>query len=186
VGENRVQELLEKDAAGAYEGIPLHFIGHLQKNKINKLIKASKAEPDCPGVTLVQSIDSIELAEAVSVRAGQLGIRQPVLIQVNIGLEATKSGFHPNNLQNTLKSLEALRGIQVSGLMCIPPAGNTASFEAMRRLFDKAKGYAKHDMEYLSMGMSGDYEEAVKAGANIVRVGSALFGRRAAAPNQGG
>jgi hypothetical protein len=167
VGENRVQELLEKDAEGAYEGVPLHFIGRLQKNKVNKLIKA-------PGVTLVHSIDSLELAQTVSNCAERCGIRQSVLIQVNIAAEVTKGGFLPGSLPDALRVISPLRGIHVRGLMCIPPPGDTRSFEVMRRLFEETR--TNIPMEYLSMGMSGDYEDAVRAGANMVRVGSALFG----------
>jgi hypothetical protein len=163
VGENRVQELLEKDAQGAYQGAPLHFIGHLQKNKVNKVVGRA---------ALIQSVDSIPLAEAIDACAGKKGMIQPVLAQVNIALEASKGGFPPNALFEALRTMNTLRHIRVRGLMCIPPYGETQWFEPMRRL------YVQTGLEILSMGMSDDYELAVQAGSNMVRIGSALFGTR--------
>jgi hypothetical protein len=167
VGENRVQELLEKDASGAYKGVPLHFIGHLQKNKISKIV--GRAD-------LIHSIGSLELAGAVSDCAERLGICQSVLVQVNIGLEAAKGGVHPGELAEVLEKMSHLRGIDVLGLMCIPPPGEPRCFEEMRRLFEETQQIT--GMGHLSMGMSGDYEEAVRAGASMVRVGSLIFGGR--------
>jgi hypothetical protein len=167
VGENRVQELAEKDAEGAYESVPLHFIGHLQKNKVSKIVGR---------VDLIHSIDSLALAEVVSSKAKSLGIRQAILLQVNIAREATKGGFLPEELSDALDAISLLRGCDVQGLMCIPPEGDTHSFGAMRRIFESER--KRIPMEHLSMGMSGDYEEAVRAGSNMVRVGSALFGPR--------
>jgi hypothetical protein len=163
VGENRVQELLEKDVLGAYEGVPLHFIGRLQKNKVKSVVGRT---------ALIHSVDSPALAEAIDACAGRLNIIQPVLVQVNIALEDTKGGFPPGELLQALDAVTALRYISVRGLMCIPPPGEPQWFEQMRRLFDKT------GLEILSMGMSDDYEQAVQAGANMVRVGSALFGAR--------
>jgi len=167
VGENRVQELLEKDTQGAYEGVPLHFIGHLQKNKVSKIVGR---------VDLIHSIDSLSLAEAVSAKAESLNIRQPILLQVNIAHEATKGGFQPEDLSGALDAISRLGGVDVRGLMCIPPEGDTHSFDAMRQIFETER--KRIPMEHLSMGMSGDYEEAVRAGANMVRVGSGIFGER--------
>jgi len=167
VGENRVQELLEKDAQGAYEGVPLHFIGHLQKNKVSKIVGR---------VDLIHSIDSLSLAEAVSAKAESLNVRQPILLQVNIAHETTKGGFSPEDLPDALDAISRLPGIDLRGLMCIPPEGDTHSFEAMRQIFETEQ--KRIPMEHLSMGMSGDYEEAVRAGANMVRVGSGIFGGR--------
>ena len=163
IGENRVQEMLEKQAQGAYEGTPLHFIGHLQKNKVNKVVGRA---------ALIQSVDSIPLAEAIDACAGKKGMIQPVLAQVNIALEASKGGFPPNALFEALRTMNTLRHIRVRGLMCIPPYGETQWFEPMRRL------YVQTGLEILSMGMSDDYELAVQAGSNMVRIGSALFGTR--------
>jgi hypothetical protein len=164
VGENRVQELIEKDAQGAYEGAPLHFIGRLQKNKIGKV--TGRAD-------LIHSVDSVELAEAINACAERKGVIQPILAQVNIALEGSKGGFPPGVLFSELQKLKPLRHIHLRGLMCIPPPYETQWFEQMNRLF------VSTGLEVLSMGMSDDYEQAVLAGANMVRVGSALFGGRA-------
>lgn len=163
VGENRVQELAGKDAQGAYEGAPLHFIGHLQKNKVNKIVGRAG---------LIHSVDSIALAEAIDACAERKGVRQPVLAQVNIALEETKGGYPPEELPGALQIMGSFRHIHVRGLMCIPPPGEAHWFERMRRLFEQT------GLEILSMGMSDDYELAVQAGSNMVRVGSALFGPR--------
>ncbi|MCL2002820.1 MAG: YggS family pyridoxal phosphate-dependent enzyme [Oscillospiraceae bacterium] len=166
-GENRVQELVEKDALGAYGGVPLHFIGRLQKNKAAKVVGR---------VSLIHSVDSMALAETIDNCAGKLRVVQPVLAQVNIALEETKGGFAPDSLPSALNTMSALKNLRVRGLMCIPPPGETRYFEQMRRLFDLYRAYG---LEILSMGMSDDYEAAIRAGANMIRVGSALFGARA-------
>jgi pyridoxal phosphate enzyme (YggS family) len=175
VGENRVQELLAKDAEGAYAGAPLHFIGHLQRNKVAKLVGRA---------ALIQSVDSLALAEAVDAQAEKAECRQAVLLEVNVGGEATKSGWMPEALWTSLESLSSLRHIQIRGLMCIPPphaaTGGTQYFVVMRQLYVdiKRKNIDNIGMDILSMGMSDDFEEAVRAGATMVRVGSALFGPR--------
>ncbi|MDR1157646.1 MAG: YggS family pyridoxal phosphate-dependent enzyme [Oscillospiraceae bacterium] len=175
VGENRVQEMLAKDAQGAYAGAPLHFIGRLQRNKVAKLVGR---------VALLQSVDSPALAEAVDAQAEKTGRRQAVLLEVNVGGEATKSGWTPEALWTSLESLSSLRHIQIRGLMCIPPPraaiGGTQYFVVMRQLYIDIgrKNIDNIGMDILSMGMSDDFEEAVRAGATMVRVGSALFGPR--------
>ncbi|MCL1806556.1 MAG: YggS family pyridoxal phosphate-dependent enzyme [Oscillospiraceae bacterium] len=167
VGENRVQELLEKDAQGAYEGAPLHFIGRLQKNKAAKIV--GRAE-------LIHSVDSVPLAEVINDLAEQRGLIQSVLLQVNIANEETKGGFLPGDVLVALKTIEALKHVRVRGLMCIPPPGEHVWFDQMRILFEELQEIC--DMDTLSMGMSGDYEAAVRAGATMVRLGSVLFGER--------
>jgi pyridoxal phosphate enzyme (YggS family) len=175
VGENRVQELLAKGDQGAYAGAPLHFIGHLQRNKVAKLVGR---------VALLQSVDSLALAEAVNAQAEKAGLRQAVLLEVNIGGETTKSGWTPGALWTSLERLSSLRHIQIQGLMCIPPpraaAGDTQYFVVMRQLYVDIgrKNVDNIGMSILSMGMSDDFEEAIRAGATMVRVGSALFGPR--------
>jgi hypothetical protein len=173
VGENRVQELLEKDAQGAYEGAPLHFIGHLQKNKISKITGR---------VSLIHSVDSAALAEAIDVCAGKLGICQDILIQVNIALEETKGGFPPGELTDALKAMSSLKNISIRGLMCIPPpvlsSGDTHYFEQMRQIYDSIRESGLLKLDILSMGMSDDFEQAVRAGATMVRIGSVIFGPR--------
>ena len=176
VGENRVQELLEKHGEGAYDGVPLHFIGHLQKNKVNKVVGTA---------SLIQSADSKELIELISARAVQLGVIQEILIEVNIAGEASKSGFGGDELPGVLEFCAPLSGVRVSGLMAIPPVSsksrsNRACFGRMYKLFVDiaAKKYDNVSMDFLSMGMSGDFAEAIMEGANMVRVGSAIFGER--------
>ena len=176
-GENRVQELVEKRAAGAYGSTPLHFIGHLQTNKVRQVVGAAD---------LIESVDSEHLLLAVQKEAARQGIVQPVLLQVNIGQEASKGGVAPDGLMELLARADAMENIQVKGLMCIPPketdpAAQRHWFAAMRGLFDEAaaRSWNRNRMEILSMGMSGDFEIAIQEGATLIRVGTAIFGPRA-------
>ena len=176
-GENRVQELVEKRAAGAYGSTPLHFIGHLQTNKVRQVVGAAD---------LIESVDSEHLLLAVQKEAARQNIVQPVLLQVNIGGEASKSGVAPDGLMALLEQADGMENILVKGLMCIPPketepAAQRRWFAAMRALFDQAaaRSWQKARMEILSMGMSGDFEVAIQEGATLVRVGTAIFGPRA-------
>ena len=175
-GENRVQELVEKNAQGAYTGAPLHFIGHLQKNKINKLVGVCD---------LIQSVDSAELLAAIGRRASALGVIQQILLEVNVGGEAQKSGVAPEELDALLDAAAEMPGVSVRGLMTVPPICEKSAevrvfFDRMYRLFVdiRAKKRDNVTMRILSMGMSADYAEAIAAGANMVRVGSAIFGER--------
>ena len=175
-GENRVQEFLEKDALGAYAGAPKHFIGHLQRNKVNKLVGR---------VDLIQSVDSEELLTLIDRRARALGMVQDVLIEVSIAREAQKSGVAPEALPALLGSASHYAGLHVRGLMCVPPVlaeggDNRRYFAEMRQLFID-NGNKKCDnisMDFLSMGMTDDYIDAVAEGANMVRVGTGIFGLR--------
>jgi hypothetical protein len=172
IGENYVQEIRDKGAAGAYEGAKVHMIGHLQTNKVKYV--AGK-------VDLIQSVDSLALMEQISKRAQSLGVVQDILLEINIGGEAGKSGAAPQQLPELLAQAGQLPGIQVRGLMTIPPAENSSAyFPQMYHLYidNKAKKYDNVTMDFLSMGMSEDYEEAIKEGANMVRVGSFIFGPR--------
>ena len=175
-GENRVQELIEKNAQHAYDGVPLHFIGHLQKNKVKNVVGT---------VQLIQSADSISLLEAIDKCALAKGIVQDVLLEVNVGREASKSGFFEEEIPSALLRAASFENIKVRGLMAIPPIcafpqKNYVFFQTMKHLFidNGAKKYDNVSMDFLSMGMSGDYIEAVECGANMVRVGSAIFGPR--------
>ena len=175
-GENRVQEFVEKDALGAYAGAPKHFIGHLQRNKVNKLVGA---------VDLIQSVDSAELLELIDRRARALGITQDILIEVSIAGEAQKSGISPEQLPALLEKASAMEALQVRGLMCVPPileaeGSNRRYFAAMRQLFidNGGKKYDNVTMDFLSMGMTDDYPEAIAEGANMVRIGTGIFGAR--------
>ncbi len=175
-GENRVQEMLEKQKQGAYEGAPLHFIGHLQKNKVKQVVGLA---------SLIQGVDSLELLALIERCAAARGLTQDVLLEVNIGAEATKSGFAPAAVPEALSSAAAFSHVRVRGLMCIPPAGlsdeeNRLNFTKMNKLFvdNGGKKYDNVSMDFLSMGMSADYAQAIACGANMVRVGSAIFGPR--------
>ena len=175
-GENRVQEMVEKQAQGAYEGAELHFIGHLQKNKVKQVVGLA---------SLIQSADSLELIRLIDKTALSRGIVQDILLEVNIGAEASKSGFSPEELPSALDSIARLDAVRVRGLMTIPPICSSRQeiepyFVQMKQLFIDicGKKYDNIRMDFLSMGMSADYETAIDCGANMVRVGSAIFGKR--------
>ena len=175
-GENRVQEMLEKNAQGAYEGAPLHFIGHLQKNKVRQVVGLCE---------LIHSVDSLPLLAEISRTAEKRGLTQDVLLEVNIGAEDSKSGFAPEELASALEEASRLPAVRIRGLMAIPPVcekpeENRPFFLQMQKLFvdNCDKKYDNISMDFLSMGMSGDYPEAVRCGANLVRVGTGIFGPR--------
>ena len=175
-GENRVQEMLEKHAQGAYEGAELHFIGHLQKNKVKQVVGL---------VSLIHSVDSLELLAAIDRCAASRGLVQDVLLEVNIGGEVSKSGFSPEEIPAVLEKAGEYRAVRVRGLMAIPPIcaepeENRPFFLRMQQLFvdNGRKKYDNVSMDFLSMGMSGDYAVAVACGAGLVRVGTAIFGPR--------
>ena len=175
-GENRVQELLEKKAQGAYEGAQIHLIGQLQKNKVRKIVGEA---------ALIHSVDSIELMHAISRCAVEKGIVQDILLEVNIGGEESKSGFAPADILAALEKAALEPGIKVRGLMTIPPKCSTEDeikpfFAQMHKLFvdSSEKKYDNVVMDFLSMGMSADYAAAIACGANMVRVGTAIFGAR--------
>lgn len=175
-GENRVQELVAKKEENAYEGAGLHFIGHLQKNKVKYVVGE---------VDLIHSVDSVELMEVISKRAEKLSIVQDILIEINVADEDSKHGINSTNLDNILQAAGDMKGIKVRGLMSIPPISqkkgdNIVYFNEMRELFIDigAKKYDNVIMDFLSMGMSGDFEDAISCGANLVRVGTAIFGAR--------
>lgn len=175
-GENRVQEMMEKLEQGAYKGAPLHFIGSLQKNKVKFVVG------NCD---LIHSVNSVSLLETINKRAVSLGIVQDVLLEVNIAREDSKTGFLPELLPRFLETAENLPGICIRGLMAIPPISkevgeNRLYFAQMRELFIDI-GTKKYDnvfMDFLSMGMRNDYEDAILEGSNMVRVGTAIFGAR--------
>ena len=173
VGENRVQEMTEKNARGAYLGAPLHFIGHLQSNKISKVVGVCD---------LIESVGSQSLMEQIGKKAVSLGIVQNVLIEVNIGREPQKSGVLPERTEEILELASRIGGVSVMGFMAIPPLNETRSnyFDAMFNLFVdmSKKKYDNVSVRILSMGMSDSYAEAIKSGANMVRIGSAIFGAR--------
>ena len=177
-GENRVQELTAHLAANAYAGAKeVHFIGHLQTNKVKQVVGK---------VDLIQSVDSLHLLQAISAQADKLGICQDILLEVNIGGEQSKSGCSPEYLPQLVQEAAQLPHVRLRGLMAIPPiaaapGANRRYFAQMRQLFiDITQKMSDNQsvMDCLSMGMSADYEDAIAEGATLVRVGTALFGPR--------
>lgn len=170
-GENYVQELIAKKE---YFGdrAEFHFIGHLQKNKVKYIVDK---------VSLIHSVDSEALADEIEKQCAKRQIRLDVLIEVNIGGELSKSGVAPERLMELAEYITQLPHLRLSGLMVIPPVENGSSyFKSVYQLFIdmKNKKLDNTDIRFLSMGMSGDYPEAIRCGANIVRVGTAIFGSR--------
>ncbi len=175
-GENRVQELVQKQPLGAYEGVPVHFIGRLQTNKVNKVVGK---------VDLIESVDRLELLEVVNKTALRLGVRQDILFEVNIGGEEQKGGFTPEETLALAAKMGDYPGVKLCGLMTIPPISekkgdNCKYFEKMRNLFIdiREKKYDNVSMVCLSMGMTDDFEDAISEGSTMIRVGTAIFGAR--------
>ncbi len=175
LGENRVQEMTAKLAEGAYDGAPLHFIGHLQRNKVRQVVGRA---------ALIHSAGSLALLEEIHRQAEKQSLIQDVLLEVNIGGEESKSGFSPQALYAAAESAREFSHIRVLGLMAIPPAerephGNLPYFIKVSQLYvDISRNLYDNSFKYLSMGMSDDFEDAIAAGATIIRVGSAIFGYR--------
>lgn len=175
LGENRVQEMTEKLGQNAYDGAPLHFIGHLQRNKVKQVVGK---------VALIQSVSSLALLDEIEKVAARMDLTQDILLEVNIGGEEAKSGFAPEEVFDAVRYARTLPHISLRGLMTIPPVAveqgaNIPYFEKIRALFvDISEKMYDNKWEYISMGMSDDYAEAVRCGANMVRVGSAIFGAR--------
>lgn len=171
LGENRVQEYLDKK--DHYDkNAEVHFIGHLQTNKVKYIVDSVKC---------IHSVDSLKLAAEIEKLAEKNGIVMKVLTEVNIGGEESKSGISTDMLDELVYGISEMKNIKLCGLMTIPPVGNSEFyFEKMQRIFEdlKAKKVDNVSMDILSMGMSADYVEAIKYGSNIVRVGSAIFGAR--------
>jgi hypothetical protein len=172
IGENRVQELLPK-AACLGEGVNWHFVGHLQRNKVKKLV---------PIASLIHSVDSIQLAAEISRRAVAVGKRQHILLEVNVANEPAKYGFQVNEVEYVVEKMAGLPGILIKGLMAMAPLTEDEQtirnvFACLRKLFVKLKEKkrAHLDFEYLSMGMTNDFEIAIEEGSNMVRVGRAIF-----------
>ena len=175
-GENRVQELVQKQSENAYEGAPVHFIGHLQTNKVRQVVGK---------VDLIQSVDSLRLLAAIDKEAARQGICQKILLEVNVGMEESKSGFAPEEIHGILEKAGDFPNLQVRGLMAIPPiceksADSVKFFQEMYNLSVDIKG-KKYDnvwVDVLSMGMSDDFREAISCGSTMIRVGTAIFGAR--------
>lgn len=176
LGENKAQELCAKYDSYHKDGVQIHFIGHLQTNKVRQIVDK---------VSMVESVDSIKLAREIDRHCAAIGKVMDVLLEVNIGREENKTGIFPEQLPALLEEAGKLEHIRVRGLMTIPPVCETEEevlqyFSQMRQLFIdiKQKKYDNISMEILSMGMSADYLAAVRCGSNIVRIGTAMFGQR--------
>ncbi len=175
IGENRVQELCQK-----YDDLDKsatrHHIGRLQTNKVKQVVGK---------VQMVQSVDSLKLASELSKRSLDMNLTTDILVEINIGNEVSKSGIPADKTEEFLHQIATFEGIKVKGLMCIPPI--CENDKEIRVFFDKmyqkfidisAKKIDNISMDFLSMGMSGDFEQAIESGANIIRLGSVLFGAR--------
>lgn len=175
VGENRLQEAVSK-AEILERAVEWHLIGHLQSNKVKQAVQL---------FSLIHSVDSAKLAGEIDKAAEKIGKVQDVLLQINLAKEASKSGVYREDLPAVLEQLDALANVRLCGLMCIAP--NYSDVEQTRPLFKemfqlfqelKHRKFKAADIRYLSMGMSHDYTIAIEEGANIVRVGTAIFGQR--------
>lgn len=181
-GENRVQELLAHWDTGAYEGAQVHFIGHLQTNKVKYLMGK---------VDLIHSVSSQKLLLEIDKQAGKAGLVQEILLEVNLAQEPSKSGFFLPDVLPAAQLCAELDHVRLRGLMCIPPAVRDGSenlpfFHKLKAVavdIEEKMGDNKTDMTILSMGMSNDYPAAIAAGATHVRVGTAIFGPRAPISN---
>jgi len=172
-GENKIQEAKAK--------IPLcpgkcrwHFIGHLQSNKVRDAVEL---------FGMIQSVESLSLAQEINKRCEQAAKRMPVLLEVNVGGESSKSGYEPEKLLSELKELDNLPRIEIQGLMTVPPWAPEMEkarphFRKLRQLKERAEAVLGAPLPHLSMGMSGDFEVAIEEGATLVRIGTALFGPR--------
>ena len=175
-GENRVQELTAKLSDNAYEGAPVHFIGHLQTNKVKQVVGK---------VDLIQSVDSLRLLDAIEKEASRQGICQDILLEVNAANQESKSGFTTQEIPSVIEQLGEYSSIRVLGFMTIPPicekSGDNDKFfqEILQLSVDiTAKKYDNVCVKILSMGMSGDYEDAIRCGSTMIRIGTAIFGSR--------
>ena len=175
IGENRVQEFLSKENALSTDA-HRHFIGHLQSNKAKDIVGK---------VEMIESVHSVKLAKLIGKLSEEKGIVTDILLEVNIGREENKSGFLKEELDAAIAEISKISGIRLRGLMTIPPVCEKNSdaipfFEEMYKLFidNRDKKIDNVSMEYLSMGMSSDYAEAIECGSNIVRIGTSLFGKR--------
>ena len=175
-GENRVQELTEKLRQNAYQGAPIHFIGHLQTNKVRQVVGK---------VDLIQSVGSEHLLSAIDREARKQGIRQDILLEVNIGSEESKTGFAAGDILPLIDKIDSFPNICVRGLMAIPPISqnpgdNLKFFLKIRQIYVdiRAKKNDNVSVDCLSMGISGDFADAIRAGSTMIRVGTAIFGAR--------
>ena len=175
-GENRVQELVQKSAEHAYDGAPVHFIGHLQTNKVKQVVGK---------VALIQSVDRLPLLECIEKEAARQGIVQDILLEINVGQEESKSGFTAEETPDIAAAMAQYPHCRLRGLMAIPPVSekngdNCRYFEKIRRIAVDITAKKQHNslMDILSMGMTDDFEDAIACGSTMIRVGTAIFGAR--------
>lgn len=173
LGENRAQDLLEKTPQLPLE-VVWHFVGHLQTNKVKQIIRF---------VELIHSVDDLSLVEEINKRAAQIEKQQQVLIQVNIARETSKFGLEPERTVSFLREIRRFGNVKPRGLMTIAPLVDDLEtvrpvFSGLRRLYEEIvqAEVVDGDFNYLSMGMSNDFEVAVEEGSNMVRIGTAIFG----------
>lgn len=176
IGENKVQEFLMKEPELNLSKCKAHLIGHLQSNKVKKIVGK---------VDTIQSVDSVAIAREIGKRSVEAGVNTKILLEVNVGNEESKFGFSPDEVFERACEISEINGILIDGLMCVAPicekdAEIRRIFSNMRRLFIDIEGKKRDNinMNVLSMGMSGDYKNAILEGANLVRIGSAIFGSR--------
>ena len=172
LGENRAQELNSKYYDYNLDNVDIHFIGHLQKNKIKTIINK---------VSMIESVDSEDLAREIGKHAIKNDKIMPILLEVNIGMQQTKTGFYPDKVLDHIKIISNIPGVKIRGLMVIPPKENVMYyFEKIRDIYIDIshKKIDNVNMDFLSMGMSGDFEKAISCGSNIVRIGNLMFGSR--------
>lgn len=176
IGENRVQEMLRKKPDLHLDGVDKHLIGHLQTNKAGQIVGE---------VDMIQSVDSLKIAREIAKQSIKKGITTDVLLEINIGEEESKTGFSTSEFLESIYAISEIDGIKVKGLMTIPPICENDAI--LRKFFEniyniyvdiKAKKIDNITMNILSMGMSGDYEQAILCGSNLVRIGSSIFGPR--------
>ncbi len=176
IGENRVQEMLRKKPDLHLDGVEKHLIGHLQTNKAGQIVGE---------VDMIQSVDSVKIAKEIAKQSIKKGIITDVLLEINIGEEESKTGFSKNEFLESIYEISEIEGISVKGLMTIPPIceNNTKLCKFFENIYNiyvdiYAKKLDNISMNILSMGMSGDYEQAILCGSNLVRIGSSIFGPR--------
>ena len=176
LGENRVQEMTAKLEQGAYEGAPLHFIGHLQRNKVHQVIDKA---------VLIHSVDSLRLAQQIETDAAKLGLDVDILLEVNVAREESKYGFLMEEVEDAIMQIKDFSHVHIKGLMTIAPFVDNPEENRgiFKKLFEFAvdigdKNIDNVTMSVLSMGMTGDYEVAIEEGATMVRVGTGIFGAR--------
>ena len=175
IGENYIQEA-ESVVQVINKRVPLHFIGHLQKNKVKKAVKI---------FDMIETLDSVELAKEINKRASSAGIVMPVLIEINSGREPQKFGVFPEHAEDFILQVADMENLEIKGLMTMGPFTEDSEqarpyFKTTKELFDRLKrqNIKNTEMKYLSMGMTGTYMVAIEEGANIVRIGTKIFGPR--------